>query len=147
MVSISSKQLCTARRSPTMGLPSRPGVWRGSAFVAFRRAQWHRMSKGISKEFPPPRVRLFRDDGLEQPEPARTNHRLAFWADAASIFGTIAMMAALSVICLSNNGSRFWFRLKAPYGSMTSTTRKPTSESGQVAKRKSREAERQDELG
>ena len=33
------------------------------------------------------------------------------------------------------------------YGFVTSTTRKPTSESGQVEARKSREAKRLDELG
>jgi hypothetical protein len=38
------------------------------------------------------------------------------------------------------------FDVKDDYGPVTSTTRKPTSESGQFAKRKNREADRQDEL-
>jgi hypothetical protein len=41
---------------------------------------------------------------------------------------------------------QIWRQGEAHYGPVTSTTRKPTSESGDNAKRKSREADRQDEL-
>jgi hypothetical protein len=123
MVSNSSKQLCTARGSPTMGLPSRLGFaerFRLHRFpahpvgIAFRRV--------FQQNFPC-RVRLVRGVGLAPPEPAKTDHRLAFWAAVAPIFGTIAMTATLSVIPCRMTVHGPGFRLKAPYGSMTSTSR------------------------